>query len=186
MRGIMVKNSINSPIRIDAVNVPGTNGMIGMTLCPGKKYHGWTGVHNRDLDLDLDAIQAWGATMLVSLIQEHEYSMVGIEDIGSKIAGRMAHLKLPIRDVDVPDAAWEASWLEMGPVVRDALRKGERICIHCMGGLGRTGLVAARLLVEFGMSPNDAILTVREARPGTIETAAQEAYVRSLVSQNGL
>jgi len=30
---------------------------------------------------------------------------------------------------------------------------GEAIVIHCRGGLGRTGIVAARLLVEFGEDP---------------------------------
>ncbi len=183
---IMVKNSINTPIRIDAVNVPGTNGLIGMTLCPGKKYTGPTGVHDRDLDVDLDAIHAWGATMLISLIEEHEYRKVRIEDIDSRIAGRMKHMKLPIRDVDIPDSAWEVLWREKGPIVREALRNGDRICVHCMGGLGRTGLFAARLLVEFGMSPEDAIRTVRQARPGTIETRAQENYVRSCVAGGSL
>ena len=93
----------------------------------------------------------------------------------------MAHLKLPIRDVDVPDAGWEKDWQVKGPIIRAALRNGDRICVHCMGGLGRTGLFAARLLVEFGMSPDEAILAVRKARPGTIETTAQENYVRSCV-----
>ena len=48
------------------------------------------------------------------------------------------------------------------------------------GGLGRTGMIAARILVEMGLSAELAIKSVREARPGTIETAAQEAYVRTL------
>lgn len=179
LRDIMVKNSINNPLHINVVNVPGTCGLIGMTLCPGKKYTGPTGVHDRDLDLDLDVIHAWGASILISLIEEHEYRKVRITDIGSRIAGRMAHLKLPIRDVDVPDSEWETRWKYKGPAVRAALRNGDRICVHCMGGLGRTGLFAARLLVEFGMSTDDAILNVRKARPGAIETVAQENYVRS-------
>ena len=178
LRGIMVKTSFNNPLRIDSVTVPGTNWLIGMTLCPGKKYTGPTGVHDRDLDLDLDVIHDWGASILISLIEDREYRNVHITDIGSRIAGRMAHLKLPIRDLDVPDSEWETRWKYKGPAVRAALRNGERVCVHCMGGLGRTGLFTARLLVEFGMSPDDAILAVRKARPGTIETPAQEAYVR--------
>ncbi|MDP7292161.1 MAG: hypothetical protein QF497_08015, partial [Verrucomicrobiota bacterium] len=54
---------------------------------------------------------------------------------------------------------------------------GESIVLHCKGGLGRTGTIAARLLVELGMTPGNAILAVREARPGAIETSAQETYV---------
>jgi hypothetical protein len=33
----------------------------------------------------------------------------------------------------------------------------------------KSGTIAARLLVEFGMAPTKAIATVRAARPGTIE-----------------
>jgi ADP-ribosylglycohydrolase len=43
----------------------------------------------------------------------------------------------------------------------------------------RTGTVAGRLLVEFGDQPESAIKKVRDARPGAIETAAQERYVRN-------
>ena len=46
-------------------------------------------------------------------------------------------------------------------------------------GLGRTGTMAAKMLVGFGVSPEDAIASVRQARPGTIETAAQEQYIRT-------
>jgi len=51
------------------------------------------------------------------------------------------------------------------------------VLIHCTGGLGRSGMIAARLLVELGEEPRLAMQRVRAARPGAIETAAQEAYV---------
>jgi ADP-ribosyl-[dinitrogen reductase] hydrolase len=38
--------------------------------------------------------------------------------------------------------------------------------------------VAACLLVEFGVRPEEAIQRVRIARPNAIETAVQERYVR--------
>lgn len=177
-----MKNSVNNPLHIDSVAVPGTNGLIGMTFCPGKKCRGLTCIHDRDLDLDLTVIHAWGTRILVSLIEEHEYRLARISDISTKTAGKMMHLILPIRDVDVPDSAWEMQWKDKGPIVRAALRDGDRICVHCMGGLGRTGLFAARILVEFGMSADEAILAVRAARPGTIETVAQEKYVRSCLA----
>lgn len=52
--------------------------------------------------------------------------------------------------------------------------------MHCKGGLGRAGTVAARLLIEFGQAPEDAIACVRAARPGAIETHQQETYLRQL------
>jgi ADP-ribosyl-[dinitrogen reductase] hydrolase len=54
---------------------------------------------------------------------------------------------------------------------------GGRVLVHCRGGLGRAGTVAACLLVELGVAPQDAIRRVRAARPNAIETAAQERYI---------
>jgi protein-tyrosine phosphatase len=49
-----------------------------------------------------------------------------------------------------------------------------------MGGVGRTGTVAACALVEGGMTADDAIATVRAVRhPTAVETVEQERFVRS-------
>lgn len=45
-----------------------------------------------------------------------------------------------------------------------------------MGGLGRTGTIAVRLLAELGMPADDALAAVRRARPDTEETTAQERH----------
>ena len=57
---------------------------------------------------------------------------------------------------------------------------GESVVVHCRGGLGRTGLIAVRLLVELGESPVSALVRVRAARPGAVETVEQEKYVLQL------
>ena len=62
--------------------------------------------------------------------------------------------------------------------MRDRLRLGFDVLVHCRGGLGRAGTVAARLLVELGTSPDEAIRRVRDARSSyAVETAAQQAHV---------
>jgi ADP-ribosylglycohydrolase len=86
---------------------------------------------------------------------------------------------LPIRDVDVPDERFEDLWTYSGVRLRGLLVKGEKVVIHCLGGLGRTGTVAGRLLVEFCVTPGDAIKAIRSARVGTIETRKQEEYVKN-------
>jgi ADP-ribosylglycohydrolase len=85
---------------------------------------------------------------------------------------------LPIPDISIPDGSFEDLWIYSGLQLRRHLSQGGNIVIHCKGGLGRTGTIAARLLVEFGTDPNLAIRRVRDARPGSIETAKQENYVR--------
>ena len=92
----------------------------------------------------------------------------------------MAWLHLPIVDADIPNAAFEQSWRDAGPRLRAWLGEGRRILLHCRGGLGRTGTIAARLLIELGMEPGAAVTAVRAARAGTLETRSQEAYVRAI------
>jgi ADP-ribosyl-[dinitrogen reductase] hydrolase len=84
--GAMDSNrSIISPLQIDAVEVHRTRGLIGMTVCPGKDEYADMGIPpgpwKRDLDLDLQAIHGWGAQALVSLIEGHEFDLLGVPEL---------------------------------------------------------------------------------------------------------
>jgi ADP-ribosyl-[dinitrogen reductase] hydrolase len=176
---LKITNATN-PLYVDEVSIPSSGGKIGMTICPGNKSYGISGTHDRDLLTDLEAIRQWGAEILVSLIEEHEYREIGVANLGDVVPEGVLHIKLPIEDMGIPDAAWERRWEREGKIIRSVLRRGGKVCIHCIGGLGRTGLVAARILVEFGVHPERAISSVRESRPGTIQTQEQEDYIRAL------
>jgi ADP-ribosyl-[dinitrogen reductase] hydrolase len=170
-------SSASSPLRI--AELPAAAGLIGITLCPGKKGASQFGGHwNRDLALDMSAIRAWGATAVVTLLEKHEFETLSVEALPEAVAwaGIEWH-HLPVTDVHAPDERFEMRWVYAGVRLRERLRAGERVLIHCRGGLGRAGTVAARLLVEFGATPADAIARVRAARPGAIETTAQERWV---------
>ena len=152
-----------------------------MTLCPGKRadcYYG--GRWDRDLKADMRVVADWGATTLVTVMEAPELEALGVGDLGSvaEAAGLEWH-HLPITDLQVPDERFERSWTYSGHVLRRKLVSGERIALHCRGGLGRTGTVAARLAIELGAAPGEALHAVRRARSGTVETPAQEAYVRA-------
>ena len=68
---------------------------------------------------------------------------------------------LPIRDTRTPGPNFENGWKAAGEAIRDRLQMGFDVLVHCKGGQGRAGTVAARLLVEFGQNPHDAICKVR-------------------------
>lgn len=128
----------------------------------------------------LEAIARWGASSVVTLIEADAPEL-------SRAAGLAVGLgqltidwhHLPIDDMQVPDAAFERDWTYHGHVLRQRLQRGDRILLHCRAGLGRAGMIAARLLVELGTAPDDAIAAVRAVRPGAIETTAQAAHVQS-------
>ncbi len=178
----MSRTSQTDPLRIGEVSVPKAGGAIGLTLCPGKKDPAAaTGAWDRDLGTDLDAVADWGATAVVSLVEDHELSYLRVEALPLEVRRRgMVWLHLPIRDAGVPDRDFERLWFSAGADLRARLLAGERILVHCRGGLGRTGTIAARLLVEMGLAPEEAIRSVRWARPGAIENDLQEEYARAL------
>jgi len=172
-----MRTSETHPIRIDPL--PVSNGLLGLTFCPGKRGDSVYGAPwARDLETDLSAIQGWGTTTLVTLMERFEFDLLGVPDLpDGVIAADMSWTHLPIRDVDVPSDPFDAVWPEIRADLIRRLAAGERVVFHCRGGLGRTGLVAALLLIEHGVDPESAIGQVRKARPGAIETERQEAYV---------
>ena len=172
--------SYQRPLRIDSVTLDHCNGIIGMTLCPGKKeLHAVSGDWDRDLDDDLNKIHDWGASALVSLMEKEEMAWYGVAELpGKAIQLGLDHYHLPIVDFDIPDKFFEEHWQTAGAALRNYLLSGKSIVIHCLGGLGRTGTIAARLLVELGADPETAIQRVRKARPGTIQSLMQETHVR--------
>lgn len=175
-----VRTSKTDPLQIASIKVPGGEGTIGLTLCPGKKDNSaLTGAWDRDLKADIAAIRAWGAAAVVCLMEPVELKLLHVTGLPAAVkSAGMAWFHLPIRDVDIPSSAFETSWRTKGPKLRSMLAEGRRILIHCRGGLGRSGTIAGRLLIESGMNPEQAIALVRKQRPGAIETPAQEANVR--------
>lgn len=173
-----LRTSETDPLRIAEIAL-GT-GVIGVTLCPGKRGTSTFGsAWVRDLDADIAAIAAWGASAMVTLIEEHEFRLLGVERLPEAVrAAGMAWHHLPITDVSVPDERFERTWPGLWSQLSASLDAGERVLVHCRGGLGRAGTVAALMLVESGEAPEVAIDRVRAVRPGAIETAEQESWVR--------
>ena len=174
------RNSTSSPLRLASVTPGDGYGRIGITLCPGKRDPaGVTGPRARDLDTDLDAIQRWGASAVVSLITANELETLSVRGLPGAVRDRhMEWWHAPIPDGWPPGRDFEDVWAVAGEALRDRLRLGFDVLVHCRGGLGRAGTVAARLLVELGTSPDEAIRRVRDARsPYAVETAAQQSHV---------
>lgn len=170
---------LNAPLRIAEISTP-ADGLIGITLAPGKKgASNFGGSHNRDLNADLDVIAKWNAAAVVTLVEDHELEELDILDLEDGVIRRfMEWHHLPIVDVSVPHAQFERAWPERSVKLRTLLANGANVLVHCRGGLGRAGMIAARLLVEMGIDADAAIKQVRAARPGAIETSAQERWVK--------
>jgi ADP-ribosyl-[dinitrogen reductase] hydrolase len=176
-----LRTSTTDPIQIPTLSA--ASGRIGISFCPGKQGPALAGFEwKRDLAADLDAVREWGAAAVVSLIEKHEIELLGVADLETAVAARgMEWFHLPIPDVTAPGEEFEQRWHQSGARLRSLLTNGESIFIHCRGGLGRAGTVAARLLIELGITGADtAIATVRQVRPCAIETRSQEDHLRAI------
>jgi ADP-ribosyl-[dinitrogen reductase] hydrolase len=173
------KPAPTGPLVINAVTLP-SGALLGMSHCPGRSGvdgggRQWAGV----LEADLQTIQAWGASAVLSLVEPHEFARLGVPDFAQAIARTpLQWIQVPITDMATPGPASLAAWRAHGPALLRALNSGQRVLVHCAAGLGRTGMLVAKLLVLNGVGAEEAIAQVRRARPGTIETEAQADWVR--------
>jgi protein-tyrosine phosphatase len=172
------RTSLTQPLEISVVE-PTAGGRIGITICPGRRGDSALGYRwERDLGVDLDAIAAWGPGDVVTLIEDHEAVRLGVEALGDGVRARgIAWHHLPIVDLCPPGPTFERAWRDLSPRLCDRLRGGQAVLVHCRAGLGRSGTVAAMLLMDLGADGPDAMSRVRAARPGAIETASQVDYV---------
>ncbi len=155
----------------DSLLLPDTGARIGLCACPGV---------GGSLATDLVSLRDWGARGLLSLIEDHEFALFDITSLPEQVEALGLHWwHLPIRDRGTPNERFEARWQQTGQELRSLLGDGQSIAVHCRAGLGRTGTIAARLLVELGTEPALAIERVRKTRPGSIETSEQEEFVYS-------
>lgn len=171
-----VRTSITHALRVDWLDAPAR---IGMTLAPGVRDRSSEGFQwERELDVDLGVIRQAGTTALVCLLEDHEFARYGIGELGSRAqACGLEVLRLPIADGGVPRTAQEVDSLLNAMEAHEA--KGGRVVIHCRGGLGRTGTIAACYLVRKGMSPAEALATTRRVRKSKQcpEPGPQELFI---------
>ena len=154
---------------IASVRVAG-GGTIGLCRLPGRFG---------SLGADLDHVAEWQPTVVISLTETAESAALGAGRLPAMLGARGTMWEqFPIEDFGVPTAAVNTQWPPLSKRLHALLDQGQKVLLHCRGGLGRSGMVAVRLLVERGGAFDAALLRVRAARPGAVETDAQMDWAR--------
>jgi protein-tyrosine phosphatase len=177
-------DDLDPPLRIDWLDRAEFgdegSGRLGLTFMPGKhgsseRYPGR--VYRRELTRDLETVRRAGVRLLVLLVEDQELARWGDPTIVER--GRDSGVTIvrhPIPDGEAPPTVAEMDAI-VGEIV--TARKAGDAAVACMGGVGRTGTVAACALVAGGHSAAAAIARVRAVRhPTAVETPGQVAFVQ--------
>lgn len=148
------------------------NQSIALTILPGRKDY------SRDLSQDIKEIKASNIGGIVTLITHDEMDYYGVNDLLVQYEKNgIDYIHQPIIDQKTPNR------LELEVInafINTKLNQNKKVLIHCVGGLGRSGLVAACYLKSVGCASNEAIKAIRSARSlRAIESKEQEDFVNN-------
>jgi len=144
-----------------------------LTPCPGSK-----GV---DLTTSLNEIKAMGTEAVLTLMTEAELDNNGLSSIGASVKAKgMSWFHLPITDDEAPDSDFLNAWETAGPAIHRLIEQGKTIAVHCKGGAGRTGVVAAQILLERGEQIKAVQERIKRLRPNAFTHACHRDYLHSL------
>ncbi|NJL82150.1 MAG: protein phosphatase [Chloroflexaceae bacterium] len=171
--------SESSPLEVDFLtsDLLGRPGQIAMTMAPGKQDEEAEIIWKRDLQADLKRLREYyGINHLICLLEDEELHQLGIPELLRQApAHGLITEHFPIADEGLPDSM--AAFSALVERVVAALSAGKTVLIHCKGGRGRTGMLAAACLVKLGYSPEAAIAKVRQIRSGALSTVIKQDYV---------
>jgi atypical dual specificity phosphatase len=116
---------------------------------------------------DLQWLRRNGIDVLVSLT-ESPLPRQWVNETG------MLAVSVPVPDMEAPT---ERQLDHVLATIRKANASGMGVAVHCAAGLGRTGTVLAAYFVAGGVPAREALIKVRDLRPGSVETAEQERAI---------
>lgn len=143
--------------------------------------------HEAEARQKIDALLAAGITFFVDLTEEVErnvslkpYKQL-LDEEAARLGKKVEYRRMPIRDVEVPTRETMKATLD---TIDAAQAAGQKVYVHCWGGIGRTGTVVGCYLVRHGMTGEAAIQKIAELRKGTPDegkTAPQTGAQRDMI-----
>lgn len=166
----------DKPFQIFEIQPDGCDGVIGLHPCPGKRPGADS--FSTHMDEDVQAIMYWGAEATVTLMEPDEMQVKGVANLGERLVHcGMQWFHLPIPDDDMPDDAFHKRWSTVLDRLNFLLDKGKKFTLHCQGGTGRTGLVAAMILLSRGIDKKRVEELVKAARPGALKMESRRKFL---------
>lgn len=119
-----------------------------------------------------DAATDWsplpGSTAPVQLPPQVLIATEGnLDDNVNQAAYQTLYIYWPIDDTDQVQFDVERA-RAIAKLCAHLLRSGQQVVVRCGAGYNRSSLITGRTLIELGLSPQEAVETVRQKRPGSL------------------
>ncbi len=112
---------------------------------------------------DLIGLDQMGVNCLVSLLEEREEADLLLSherDLAAEL--EMEFLSYPIKDRNVPTDI--QSFVSLVSALAGRIRRGSNVAVHCLGGIGRSGITVAAVLVALGHDTDTVFQQISQAR----------------------
>jgi protein-tyrosine phosphatase len=128
-----------------------------------------------------NVVQYAPADVVVCLVERHEIEDRYPDYVAWLDRAEDRAIWWPIPDLHAPPAD---SMLAFVDRLVDLLQDGNDVVIHCAAGIGRTGTTAACVLTRLGMSADEALAVIADARPmAGPEVGAQSELVATIADR---
>ncbi len=153
----------------DILDLPDSGRFI-FTPCPGTK-----GV---DLASSITQLKQAGADGIITMMSDEELAKFEVSDLPEVVKQNdMTWFQFPVEDDAAPDEKFAQAWQSRKSEVLSMIKQGQCITIHCRGGSGRTGFMAAVILRELGMNEEQSTELVKSLRPNSLKLSAHTEYL---------
>lgn len=147
-----------------------TGGALIFTPCPGTK--------GASLSDSLAQLKAAGAEAVITLMTNEEMVRNGVAALPEACRStQLQWFHFPIEDDASPGEEFRLAWEAGKSRVFEILDRSGTVAIHCKGGSGRTGLMAAIALCERGMHHDQILDQVTLLRPNALKIAVHKDYL---------
>lgn len=135
-----------------------------------------------------DEVSGWkrlGIDVVVSLLHPYEADELDISAEESLCQHHeIRYRSFPIQDRGTPQSVVE--FLALADEIAASLKQGLAVTVHCRAGIGRSGLLAACVLLRLGVNASNAFAVVSKARGLTVpDTSAQIEWFHSMAARCG-
>jgi protein-tyrosine phosphatase len=146
------------------------NGFIAIMAYPGKEQGAASAIASIARD---------GIRQVVSLLEPAEAQALGLEREAHLVASEsMRFVSFPIPDMGLPASV--SAFARLARNLYQQIDAGDNTLLHCRGGVGRSGLLAAAVLLHCGMDPRQAFQQVTRMRGLRVpETPEQGAWLQA-------